>query len=163
MIVITFDHKKDFSKTSRFLLTFFPRAKRRLAAIALEVMEKTEADLKRAIVDKDRSSFIKRLRRINPDWVKEKLSKGNKPHQLASTTKYAEAIHIVKGKDELTLTLRKEMYPGRKFTYGDLARFLEYGTVNMAPLPHWKKAAKYFRETLKERIREEFRNVRFSS
>jgi HK97 gp10 family phage protein len=162
MINVTFNYKRDFTKLARFMLTFFPSAKRKLNRIALEVMEKTEADLKRAIVDKDRSSFIKRLRKISPKWVQEKLSKGQKPQQLAGTLSYAAAIHVIKGDDELTLTIKKGQYPGRNISYTDLARFLEFGTVNMKPLPHWRKAAKFFKKEMKKRVKEEFKHVSFS-
>lgn len=160
MIEVTFDHGRDFSRAARAFLRFFPRIFRRFVDLAEEVMIETEHALKSAITDKDRSKFIKRLRSISPAWVSEKRRKGWRVHQLAATDSYANAIYIEKGKDQIALKLREGSYPGRELLYSDIGRFLEYGTKHMKPLPHWRKAAKYFREELKKRAKEEFGRVR---
>lgn len=160
MIEVTFDHGRDFSRAARLFLRFFPRVFRKFTALAEEVLLETEQALKAAITDKDRSKFIKRLRAISPKWVSEKRRKGWKVHQLAATDAYANAIYTVTGKDQLALKLREGQYPGRDLSYSDIGRFLEYGTKFMKALPHWRKAAKYFRAELKRRAKEELGSVR---
>lgn len=162
MIEVTFSHRRDFSTAARDLLRLIPRVKKRLNELAEETMLEVKRDLQAAILTKDRSSFIKRLRAISPGWVEEKKAKGQMPQQLAATGAYARAIIIKRGNEEIALTLIDGAYPGRKFKYSDLARFLEYGTKNMKPLPHWRKAAKHFRKEFIRKVRGEFDGVSIS-
>lgn len=161
MIEVTYTGKNTLTRASRFLLTFFPRLRKKVMEIAEEVMEETRIALVSAITNKDRSKFIKRLRSISPGWVAQKKAKGWRLHQLAATDAYAKSIHVRTGRNEVALRVQETQYPGRKFNYTDLARFLEYGTKNMEPLPHWRKASKYFREEFKKRLEKEVKHVRF--
>jgi len=162
MIEITYTSQRTFGQVARDLLKLVPRVKERIETIAEEELERTRVDLRNAILNKDRSSFIKRLRSISPAWRDKKKAKGWKLHQLDRLDYYGNAIIIKRLPESIALTVKDAVYPGRKFKYVDLARFLEYGTRRMDPLPHWRKAAQFFKKNFTERVEGELQGVRVS-
>ena len=138
-----------------------PKVFRTLEQMGADLVDEVAEDLRQIILNKDRTKFIKRLRAISPAWVDEKKRRGWKLHQLAATGEYARAIDTFHDFSKHThrVSVKSGQYPGRKFSYADLARYLEFGTKWFLPIPHWRKAAEYFRAELQRRVGKELKNV----
>lgn len=161
MITVTFDSASGVRGMVDFLMRMVPKTFKTLERIGADLVDEVAEDLRRAIIDKDRSKFIKRLRAISPAWVQTKRRAGWKLHQLAATNAYGESIATQHdfAKHEHKVGVKSGTYPGHNFTYADLAHYLEKGTKWFKPIPHWKKAAKYFEAQLLLRAGKELSNV----
>lgn len=161
MIEVTFDSASGVRGLVDFLLRMVPKTFKTLEQIGADLIDEVAEDLRNVILKKDRTKFIKRLRAISPEWIRAKRKAGWKLHQLAATGAYGAAVVTAHdfSKHEHKLGVKSGQYPGRKFSYADLANYLENGTSRFKPIPHWRKAKKYFETELVKRAGEELKNV----
>lgn len=161
MIEVSFDSATGIRGLVNFLLRMVPATFRKLEKIGADLIDEVAEDLRKIILDKDRSKFVKRLRAISPEWRREKKRRGWKLHQLAGSGAYGRSIVTEHDFDnhEHKIGVKAAMYPGHKFSYADLAAYLENGTKWFKPIPHWRKAAKYFETELVKRSGKELHDV----
>lgn len=161
MITVGFDSPKGFLGLLDFLSRKLPIVFRRLESIGAELLDEVAEDLRQIILKKDRTRFIKRLRALSPRWKQEKKREGWFPQQLAATGFYGRAIVTEHdyAAHEHRLGVKSATYPGHKFTYGDLANYLEHGTKWFKPIPHWRRAAEYFSRELAKRTGRDLKSV----
>ncbi len=161
MIEVTFGSSGGIRGLVNFLMRMVPATFRKLEKIGADLIDEVADDLRKIILDKDRSKFVKRLRAISPEWIAIKKREGWKLHQLAGSGNYGRAIRTEHdfSAHEHKLGVRSGNYPGYKFSYADLAAYLENGTKWFKPIPHWKKAAKYFESELMKRAGKELNDV----
>lgn len=123
-----------------------------LRALTERVIQETVTDIKAqlvAAIKGDSSELQLRFRALSPRYAATKGAGG----PLRQTEAYVNAITVLEGPSGGVVGLPNAMHGTSALPLRTLARFLEYGTARMSPLPHWGPAAAWGTKRLRERLK----------
>lgn len=125
-------------------------------AVALE----TAIELRKSI-RREPSQIKLRLRKLDPGYVEQKKQLGLMESPLAATGEFANSITVDKkrttkgGRGFATIRIfvpGGKQHSHSKLSMSKIARYLEYGTRKVAPLPYWKTAKRFAQKKVKEHL-----------
>lgn len=109
-------------------------------------------ELSKFIRGREGSSLINvSLRKLSEEYMETK--EADRPLRFSGF--YVR--NLVAKKDRIGV--RRIHVPGSTLTLGQLARFLEYGTRRMEPIPHWRAVLNASKIVLKEQMKEALKNA----
>lgn len=152
---------KDLGKFNRMLLglaKFSQSVEDGLDQLLHELTEEGADRLKDAILNNQPELIEKkRFRQISVSWRKEKARKGWATTPLNRTGSYARAIFTQHEDGTHKITLPSGPYDdgerSYKFTWGDLARWLEMGTRSFRAIKHWQPTREWIIKQFRSRMR----------
>lgn len=135
------------------------RAPLKVRALPSKLREKTDRILS-DVVDAMRDNLVNalrgeesalklRLRELTEDYIRRK----GHGERLRDSDFYINHIDVVDYHGSKGVGVAATDHPTGLALRG-LARYLEYGTVRMAPLPHWRPTAEFGKRVLRKRIQE---------
>ncbi len=152
---------EDLGKFNRMLLglsRFSKTVEDGLDQLLHDLTEEGAERLKNAILN-NQPELIgkKRFRQISKSWRAEKARNGWNLTPLNRTGSYARAIFTKHEGGEHKITLPSGPYEdgerSYKFTWGDLARWLEMGTRSFRAIKHWKPTREWILNQFRARMR----------
>lgn len=160
---------QDIGKFNRLLLNLVRFSKvieDKVDQLLHELTEEGAQRLRDAILN-NQPELIgkKRFRQISKSWRAEKAKKGWNLTPLNRTGSYAKAIFTQHEGGEHKVRLPSGPYEDGertyKFTWSDLARWLEMGTRNFRAIKHWKPTRDWILSEFKSRVRKVILNALF--
>jgi hypothetical protein len=166
MIKAQFKNPRRYERFIMSLALLDKELTKRLNVLLYDLVEETANRLRDAIKNNEPDLIgVKRFRAISRSWVNEKRSRGWNTTPLNRTMSYANSIFTTHTGDVHTITVPSTTYDdgerSYKFTYKDLARWLEHGTRNHRPIKHWSHAKRNMMKQFRVAMVQEVENALF--
>lgn len=133
---LRFSHKEDDtpSVTHRARHLALNRGFMAIEGLDRAIAEEFAYDLKKKI-EQQAFAWVP----LSPDYARRKAVLGLDPRMLIALGGYIEAIQAREQPDGTwAVTVADKKLPNSRYTYKDLANWLEWGTENMPARPHWR-------------------------